>query len=100
MQNIEAIINNHNINILHQNNEIKDECNCRIMKYFPVGGKYLSPNTVYQGEITSIQPNYKDKVYFGVAEKVIKRSNPLHIKIMQMTQSFQKNTGELTLFQK
>ena len=27
MQNIKGIINNHNMNILHQNNEIKDECN-------------------------------------------------------------------------
>ena len=37
----------------------------------PLGGKCLSQNTVYQGKITSIQPNYKDKVYFGVAEKSI-----------------------------
>ena len=29
----------------------------------------MSPNAVYQGKITSIQPNYKDKAYFGVAEK-------------------------------
>ena len=27
--------NNHNRNILHQNNEIKDECNCRNKKYCP-----------------------------------------------------------------
>ena len=32
----------------------------------------MSPNAVYQGKITSIQPNYKDKVYFGVAEKSFK----------------------------
>ena len=46
-----------------------------------LGGKCLSPNAVYQGKITSIQPNYKDKVYFGVAEKSFKDStttlNPL-----------------------
>ena len=73
MQNIKAIINNHNMNILQQNNETKDKCNCRNKKYYPLGGtgKCLSPNTVYQGKITSIQPNYKDKVYFGVAEKSI-----------------------------
>ena len=71
MQNIKAIIKNHNMNILHQNKEIKDEYNCRNKNYYPLGGsgKCFSPNTVYQGKITPIQPNYKDKVYFGVAEK-------------------------------
>ena len=38
MQNIKKIINNHNMNILHQNNEIKDECNCRNKKYCPLVG--------------------------------------------------------------
>ena len=71
MQNIKGIINNHNMNILPQNNEIKDECNCR-NKYFPLGGKCLSPNIVYQGKINSSQPNYNEKVYFGVAEKSFK----------------------------
>ena len=57
-QNIKGIINNHNMNILHQNNEIKDECNCRNKKYCPLGGKCLSPNIVYQGKINSSQPSY------------------------------------------
>ena len=79
MQNIKAIINNHNMNILHQNKEIKDECNCRNKKYCPLGGtgKCLSPNTVYQVKITSIQSNYKDKVYFGVVEKSILQSHQI-----------------------
>ena len=64
IQNINEIINNHNINILLQNNEIKDECNCRNKSYCPLGGKCLSPNIVYQGKINSSQPNYN-----GVAEK-------------------------------
>ena len=69
MQNIKAIINNHNMNILHQNNEIKDECNYRKKKYCPLGRKCLSPNIVYLGKITSTQPNYNAKNYSGVAEK-------------------------------
>ena len=69
-QNIKAIINNHNVNILHQNNEIKDECNSRNKNYCPLGRKCLSPNTVYQGKI----PNYNDKVYFGVAEKLFQEN--------------------------
>ena len=70
MQNIKAIINN--MNIFHQNNETKDECNCRNKKYCPLGGKFLSPNIVYQGKMNSSQPNYNDKIYFGVAEKLFK----------------------------
>ena len=88
------------MNILHQNNEIKDERICRNKKHWPLGGKCLSPNTVYLGKITTIPPNYKDKVYFGVAEKSFK--DPLPMKITQMTKSFRKNTGKLkgtTLFQ-
>ena len=97
-----GIINNHNMNILHQNNEIKDECNCRNKKYCPLGGKCLSPNIVYQGKIKSSQPNYNEKVYFGVADSTT-TPNPLHMKIMQMTQNCLKNTGTLkgtTLSQK
>ena len=69
MQNIKAIINKHNMNILHQNNQMADECNSRNKKYCPLGVKCLSPNIVYQGKITSTQPNCNNKVYFGVAEK-------------------------------
>ena len=95
------------MNILHQNNEIKDECNCRNEKYCPLGGKWLLPNIVYQGKITSNQPNYNDKVYFRAKEKSFKDStttpNPLPIKITQMTHNIRKDTGRLkvaTLFQK
>ena len=72
MQNIKGIISNHNMNILHQNNEIKDECNCRNKKDCPLGGKCLSPNIVYHGKTNSSQPNYNEKVDFGVAEKSFK----------------------------
>ena len=80
MQNINAIIGNNIMNILHQK---KDERNCRNKEYCPLGGKCLSPNAVYQVKITLIQPNFKDKVYFGVTEKSLKDStttpNPLPI---------------------
>ena len=59
----------------------------------------MSLNTVYQGKITSIQPTYKDKGYFGVAEKSLKNSsttkpNPLLLKITQMTE-FSKQYWEI-----
>ena len=52
-QNIKTVINNQNMNTLHQNNEIKDECNCRNKNYCPLAKKCLSPSIVYQGKITS-----------------------------------------------
>ena len=98
MKNIKAMKNNHNMIILHQNNEIKVERNCRNNKYCPLDGKFLSPNLVYQGKITSAQPNQNDKVYFGVAEKSSKNSattpNPLPMKVTQMTQN-QKECWEI-----
>ena len=84
MQKIKAIINNHNMNILHKNNEIKDERNWKNKKYCPVGGKCdFLPTQLYQSKFT--------------------KSNPLHMKITQMTQTCRNNTGTLkgaTLFQK
>ena len=68
MQNIKMIINNHDMNILHQINKIKDDCIYRNKKYCPLGGKCLFPNIVYQEEITSSQPNHTVKNYFRVAE--------------------------------
>ena len=107
MQN-RAIINNHNMNILHQNNEIKNEVNCRNKKYCPLGGKCLSPNIVYQGKINYPNPTTMTKFTLELQKSHSKidsttTPNPLHMKIMQITQNCRKNTGtlkETTLFQK
>ena len=76
------------MNILHKNNEIKDERNWKNKKHCPVGGKCLLANKVFQGKI------YQTK---------FTKSNPLHMKITQMTQNCRNNFGTLkgaTLFQK
>ena len=44
MQTIKEIINGHNMNILHQNKETKDECNCSNKRYCPLVGKSLLLN--------------------------------------------------------
>ena len=44
----------------------------RNKKYCPLGGTSFLTNTVYQRKVTSTQPNYNGKVYFGVAEKSFK----------------------------
>ena len=64
MQNIKTIINNYNMNLLHQNNKVKDECNCRNKKHSPLGGKSLLPNIVYKGKITSTQRSYYQNLVF------------------------------------
>ena len=61
------------MSILHQNNEIKYECNCRKKKYCPLDRKCLSPNIVYQGQTTLSRRNCNEKVYFGIAQKFVKR---------------------------
>ena len=74
MEHIKTIVSNPNMNVLHQDTKIKDECICRIKKYCTFGGKVFLPNIVCQEKITSTQPNYNDKVYFIVAEKQFKNS--------------------------
>lgn len=39
-----------------------------IKNYCPLSSKCLLPNKVYQGIVTSCQPNYLETVFFGVAE--------------------------------
>ena len=66
-----------------------------VKMYCPLGGKCLSPNAVYMGKTTSIQPNYKNKVYFGVTEKSFKDStttpNPLPILRNKKEQLYSKS---------
>ena len=101
MQNIKAIINNHNMKFSSKVQFQKQEVYC------PLTGKCLLPNIVCQGKINATQCNYNPEVYFGVVEKLFKdsttTSNPLSMKITKMTKNCQKNTGKLketSLFQK
>ena len=73
MQNIKAIISNHDMSILHQNNKIKNECNCIKNKYCPLGRKCLSPNIVYQGKTTSSRRKWNDKSLLWNCRKVVQR---------------------------
>ena len=94
------------MNILYQNNEIKHECHCRNKEYYPLGEKFLSPNLVYNGKITSSQTNCNEKVYFWVAEKSFKdsttTSNPFPMKITQTIQkcrTYTEKSKRTTSFQ-
>ena len=80
MQNIKSIINNHNKKILHNTTETKEGCNCRNKSLCPLSGTCLTPNIIYEAKITSNQPNYDEKVYFGTAETDFKTRFNNHTK--------------------
>ena len=68
MQNMKSVINYHNMNVLNNTAETEEGYNCRNRNNCPLDGKYLTPNIIYKAQITSNQPNYKQKVYIGTAE--------------------------------
>ena len=72
MQNIKSIINNHNMEVLNNTAEIEEGCNCRNRNNCPLDGKCLTPNIINEAQITSNQPNYKQKNYIGSAETYFK----------------------------
>ena len=67
MQNMKSVTNYHNMNVLNNTAEIEEGCNCRNRNNCPLEGKCLTPN-IYEVQIMSNQPNYKQKVYIGTAE--------------------------------
>ena len=61
MQNIKSVINNHNMKVLNNTAEIEESCNCRNKNNFPPDAESLTPNIIYEAQITSKQLNYKQK---------------------------------------
>ena len=80
MQNIKTVINNHNMKVLNNTAKIEEGCNCRNRNSCPLDGKCLTPNIIYEAQITSNQPNYKQKVYIGTAETDLKHRFNNHTK--------------------
>ena len=80
MQNIKSVINNHNMKVLNNTAEIEEGCNCRNRNNCPLDGKCLTPNIIYEAQIMSNQPNYKQKVYIGTAETDFKHRFNNHTK--------------------
>ena len=66
--------------VLNNTAEIKEGCNCRNRNNCPVDGKCLTPNIIYEAQITSNKPNYKHKVYIGTAETDFKHRFNNHTK--------------------
>ena len=80
MQNVKSVINNHNMKVLNNTAEPEESCNCRNKNNYPLDGKCLTPNIIYEAQITSNQPNYKQKVYIGTAKTDFKHRFNNHTK--------------------
>ena len=80
MQNMKSVINYHNMNVLNNTAEIEEGCNCRNRNKCPLDGKCLTPNIIYEAQIMSNHPNYKQKVYIGTAETDFKHRFNNHTK--------------------
>ena len=56
------------MNVLNSNAEIEKSYNCRNKNNCPLDGTCLTSNIIYEIQIMSNQPNYKEKIYIGTAE--------------------------------
>ena len=68
MQNIKSVINNHNMKVLNNTTKTEESCNCRNKNNCRLDRKCLTPNVIYEAQITPNQLNYKQKIYIGTAE--------------------------------
>ena len=80
MQNIKSVINNYKKKVLNNTAETEESCNCRNKNNYPLDGKCLTLNIIYEAQITSNQLNYKQKVYIGTAETDFKHRFNNHTK--------------------
>ena len=70
---MKTIINNHNKNILGKKPSINTStCNCRNKEACSLNGQCQIGEVVYEGTLSSNEPNYKGKKYFGIAEESFK----------------------------
>ena len=64
--------------------EIKESWNCRNKSNCPLDGKCLTPNIIYEAQITSDQLNYKPKIYIGTTETDLKHGFNNHTKSFKL----------------
>ena len=92
---MKTIINNHNKNILGKIPSISTStCNCRYQEACPLNGQCQIGEVVYEGTISSNQPNCKEKKYFGIAEQPFK--GRLYNHNLSFRNEFYKNDTELS----
>ena len=80
--------------VLNNTAEIEEGCNCRNRNNYPLDRKCLTPNIIYEAQITSNQPNNKQKVYIGAAKTDFKHRFNNHVKLFNL--EHYKNDTELS----
>ena len=92
---MKTIINNHSKNILGKQPSINTStCNCRNKEACLLNGQCQLGKIVYEGTLSSNQPNYREKRYFGVAEEPFK--GRLYNHNLSFTNEFYKNYTEIS----
>ena len=92
---MKTIITNHNKNILGKKPSINiSHCNCRNKEACLLNGQCQIGEVVYESTLSSNQPNYKEKKYFGIAEESFKR--PLYNHNLSFRNGLYKNDTELS----
>ena len=88
--------------VLNNTAETEESCNCRNKNNCPLDGKCLTPNIIYEAQITSNQRNYKQKVYIETAETkqilntgLTTTQNHSTLNTMKTTENYLKNTGTI-----
>ena len=66
--------------VLNNTAETEESCNCRNKNNCPLDEKRLTPNIIYEAQITLNQLNYKQKIYIGTSETDFKHSFNNHAK--------------------
>ena len=92
---MKTLITNHNKNILGKKPSInKSHCNCRNKEACPLNGQCQIGEVVYESTLSSNQPNYKEKKYFGIAEESFK--GRLYNHSLSFRNDLYKNDTELS----
>ena len=97
MPNRKTKIHKHNKNTLEKAQQKHPDtqlCNCTNKKQCPLKGQCLTESIVYEANITTNIPGYKEKVYLGVSEATFKVRYGNHKK--QFTKQRHKNDTELS----
>ena len=92
---MKTIISNLNKNILGKKPSINTSiCNCRNKEACLLNGQCQVGQVVYEGTLSSNQPNYKEKKYFGIMEESFK--GHLYNHNLPFRNKFFKNDTELS----
>ena len=84
LPNMKTIINSHNHKITNPKTITKDRtCNCVDKAKCPLSQNCLVNNIIYKAVLTSTNPHYKEKIYFGTAETTFKSNHQRSFKFLK-----------------